>query len=144
MVKKTLAVLSLCLCASIVFAQTPVIPVAGNSFDGGAVFVSSMAVRQSGSSTWSATASAIDNDTYTNSGNTQWLVDNFESEYDVMIDSCIWSDKGTKLLLGVDMPYILHKGQWRSLSAKCGQKINMRLLSELGGWTTIYYMKTGY
>jgi hypothetical protein len=133
--------LLLVLAAVMAFAQVEVTPSKGNGFDGGAVFVSSCAVRQSGSTTWSITNPAIDSSAYSTSKNTDWLLKN-RKEYDVMVDSCIWTNKGTEALLGVDMPYLMEKGEWGSVDGKCTELVHMRILSELRGWTTVFYMKT--
>lgn len=130
-----------------VFAQTEVTLNAGNGLDGGALFISSFSIRAYNStsgttSAWSTTRSAFDLDEpYDNSKNTQWLVKN-RKEYDVMIDSCIWNNKGTEALLGNDMPFLLEKGDWVSLDAKCGEKVHMRIMSTLKGWTTTFYLRT--
>lgn len=137
-----MSVMLLILGVSVAVAQVEQIPVKGNGFDGGAVFVSSMSVRQSGSSTFSTTKALIDSSAFNSSKNTDWLLDNSEGEYDIMIDSCIWRDKGTKLLLGVDMPFILPKGGSVSIDGKCQELIHGRILSELKGYTTLYFIKT--
>lgn len=141
------AVFSMILCSS-AFAQIDVILGAGTAFDTGTLYVSSGAIRQHGStspvvSTWSTTRSALDSDeSFDTSRNIHWTISNARKEYDVMVDSCIWTNKGSETLLGVDTPWIMFKGRGLNLEAKNSAKVHMRILSELRGWTTLYYIRS--
>jgi hypothetical protein len=148
---RKLLLVVLCLFVSVpCFAKgQAVVEQAGTALDTGVILISSCAVKRSGAGAFSLTDSVFDDTTYTNTKNLKWMF-KLKGPYEVMSDSCIWSDKGSYTLLygtapdtlPLEMPYIIEDEEKIWLNAKTSKKIYMRALLTTTGWSTGQYWIT--